>query len=130
LGWADPLGLTSCGPAANDSLDWTKTNPRTGETAVDHVMRHGDDMPTRNVAHGVFADDPIATTNSAWDIAVRDGIKPELDPRSGNWNYTIPYPEAGLNGGIPGTRDGNPILNSIRIAVLPGTNKVVTAFPI
>ncbi|WP_326489761.1 RHS repeat-associated core domain-containing protein [Paraburkholderia sp. ZP32-5] len=125
--WIDPLGLTSTTPPACGCLDWSRTNPRTGETAVDHVMQHGNDNSVKP-SHGVFADDPIATTNAAWDKAVQTGIAPTVGGNR-NWNYDIPYPEAGLGGGISGNAAGNPILNSVRIVTTPGTNQVVTSFP-
>ena len=110
-----------CGP-----LDWSRTNPN-GQTAVDHVNMHGIDDPSK-YAHGVFADDPITSTNQAWDTAVQNAIEPTVGS-NGNWNYDIPYPDAGLAGGISGSAAGNPILNMIRIVTLPFSNTVVTAFP-
>ncbi|WP_311769452.1 RHS repeat-associated core domain-containing protein, partial [Burkholderia stagnalis] len=129
ISWIDPLGLTSKTPPACGCLDWSRTNPRTGETAPEHVMRHGEDIPKRQVPHGVFADDPIATTNAAWDKAVQQRVSPTVGP-NGNLVYDIPYPEAGLQGGIPGAAAGHPILDSVRIVTGPGgANKVVTSFP-
>ncbi|WP_414142611.1 RHS repeat-associated core domain-containing protein [Burkholderia cepacia] len=123
ISWIDPWGL-SCGSIpekAKDSLDWSRVNPRTGETAIDHV-------PGRTVPRGVFVDDPIVTKNKAWDIAVKDGMAPTVGP-NGNWIYDVPYPEAGLQGGIPGNAAGNPILNSVRMVTNPGENQVITSFP-
>ena len=91
-------------------------------------MGHDSDIPTKAI-HGVFADDPIATTNQAWDRAVQQGIRPTLDIKTGNWRYDIPYPEAGLGGGVAGNSAGNPVLNFVRIVTLPNSNIVVTAFP-
>ncbi len=129
--WIDPFGLASCTtpPKASGTLDWSRTNPRTGETAPDHVMKHGDDIPTRPGPHGVFADDPIATTNAAWDTAVQQGIQPTVQP-NGNWSYDVPSPEAGLGGGVPGNAAGNPVLNKVQVVTQPNTNNtVVTSFP-
>ncbi len=92
------------------------------------MLRHGADRPLRDI-HGVFADDPIGTTNAAWDIAVQDGIAPVLNPDNGNWNYIVPFLEAGLQGGQVGNAAGNPILNEVLISTKPGCNSVVTAFP-
>jgi hypothetical protein len=91
-------------------------------------MRHGSDRPRRTI-HGVFADDPIATTDQAWDIAVRDGIQPTIDPGSGNWNYRVPFPNAGLQGGQVGDAAGNPVLDKVLISTEPNCNTVTTAFP-
>lgn len=126
-GWIDPLGLTSKTPPACGCLDWSRVNPKTGETAPEHVMRHGEGIPDRKVSHGVFADDPIATTNAVWDKAVHQKISPTVGP-NGNLAYDIPYLEAGLQGA--GAVAGNPVLDSVRIVTRPsGTNKVVTSFP-
>nr|WP_279613162.1 RHS repeat-associated core domain-containing protein [Burkholderia ubonensis] len=104
--WIDPLGLTSKTPPACGCLDWSRINPKTGETAPEHVMRHGEDIPDRKVPHGVFADDPIATTNAAWDKAVHQRISPTVGP-NGNLAYDIPYSEAGLQGGRGCSRKSN-----------------------
>ncbi|MGU7844155.1 RHS repeat-associated core domain-containing protein, partial [Burkholderia sp. AW33-5] len=95
ISWIDPLGLTSKTPPACGCLDWSRANPRTGETAPEYVMRHGEDMPNRQVPRGVFTDDPIATTNAAWDKAVQQrGFSNR--GANGNLVYDIPYPEVGL----------------------------------
>lgn len=90
-------------------------------------MGHGADNPLKPI-QGVFADDPIATTEQAWNQAVQDGIQPTVG-NNGNLNYSIPYPEAGLQGGQVGTAAGNPILNAIRIVTEPVGNLLVTSFP-
>lgn len=57
------------------------------------------------------------------------GVSPTVGP-NGNLVYDIPYPEVGLQGGIPGAAAGHPILDSVRIVTSPGgANKVVTSFP-
>ena len=90
-------------------------------------MQHGADIPEKP-SHGVFANDPVATTNAAWDKAVKDGITPTVGG-NGNWNYDAPYSEAGMGGGVSGKLAGNPILDSVKIVTTPWTNKVVTSFP-
>lgn len=91
------------------------------------MLRHGLDRPNR-IIHGVFADNPINMVNQAWAIAGAMGITPTAGP-NGNLNYVVPYPEAGLQGGLTGAANDNPILNNIRIVTEPGCNNVVTAFP-
>ena len=90
-------------------------------------MQHGSDIPVKP-SQDVFADDPIATNNAAWDKAVKAGVTPTVGG-IGNWNYDVHYPEAGLGGGVSGNAAGNPILNSVKIVTTPGTNQVVTSFP-
>jgi hypothetical protein len=56
----------------------------------------------RRLPHGVFVDDPIATANNAWDIAVGD--RPEsVVGSNGNGIYDVPYPEVGLQGDSGGS---------------------------
>jgi hypothetical protein len=110
-------GPCGCGPGR--PLNWGNRIP--------HVLRHGLDMPNR-IIHGVFADNPIDMVNQAWGLAGATGITPTVGP-NGNWNYVVPYPEAGLQGGLTGAANDNPIRNSIRIVTEPGCNNVVTAFP-
>lgn len=123
--WIDPLGLT-CLPPASGTLDWSGVDPH-GLSRIDHVRLHGNDIPTKP-HHGVFADDPIVTTNAAWQKAVDTGIVPTAQ-WSGNLAYDVPWPEAGLKGGVSGNAAGNPILNTVRIVTRPGGTEVVTAFP-
>lgn len=109
-------------------LDWSRINHK-GEDALDHVMRHDVDMPNRAV-HSVFSETSLDQVEDAWSIAKKKGISPYIeDPGNGNWIYDIPYPNAGIAGGVKGAAAGNPILDNIRIVVEPGTNRVVTAFP-
>jgi hypothetical protein len=110
-------------PCANGPLDWSKTR-NDGFTTPEHVAQHAfDDL--NKPFQGVFADDPISTVEQAWQIAIDNGISPTVGG-NGNWNYVIPYPESGLQGGYKGAAD---ILNKVRIVTEPGCNKVVTAFP-
>ena len=141
--FVDPLGLASTqgvvpgckqkvpvSHTPSGNLDWSGTDPH-GLSRADHVRRHGADDPSRQVPHGVFADEPIKATEDAWGVAKRDGIQPYTEtPGNGNWIYDVPYPDAGIQGGAPGAAAGNPILNMIRIVVKPNSNQVVTAFPI
>ncbi|WP_232005293.1 RHS repeat-associated core domain-containing protein [Neisseria animaloris] len=116
--WTDPLGLCD--------LDWSGVDPH-GLSRKDHVRRHGQDDPGRCGPHGVFADDPIEQTEAAWEKAKRDNITPT---QQGNRSvYTVPFPEAGLQGGDPSHPNHCGILNNIRIVVENG-NKVIAAFPI
>ncbi|WP_232486844.1 RHS repeat-associated core domain-containing protein, partial [Pectobacterium parmentieri] len=130
LEWVDPLGLVrKCtGHLPEGDLDWSRINHK-GEDALDHVMRHDVDMPNRAV-HSVFSETSLDQVEDAWNIAKKKGISPYIeDPGNGNWIYDIPYPNAGIAGGVKGAAAGNPILDNIRIVVEPGTNRVVTAFP-
>ncbi|WP_198373913.1 hypothetical protein [Burkholderia ubonensis] len=74
-----------------------------------------------------FADDPIATTNAAWDKAVHQKISPAVGP-NGNLVYDIPYSEAGLQGGGDSRAAGNPILDSVRIVTATAVQNLAIAF--
>jgi len=111
-------GGCGCGPGS--PLNW-------GDR-IKHVMRHANDIPTRKIMHGVFADNPIDMVNQAWAIAGAAGLTPTVGG-NGNWNYSVPFPEAGLGGGMPGAAAGNPVLDTIHIVTKPGCNDIVTAFP-
>jgi RHS repeat-associated protein len=126
MSWVDPWGLTPCGPAASGDLDWSRVNAQ-GEDALDHVMLHDADNLAKPV-HGVFSGTSLDQVEEAWNIAKQQGIQPYAG-NNGNWNYDIPFPDAGLRGGQAGAAAGNPILDSIKIVTLPNSNQVVTAFP-
>ena len=111
-------GGCGCGPGS--PLNW-------GDR-IKHFMRHANDIPTRKIMHGVFADNPIDMVNQAWAIAGAAGLTPTVGG-NGNWNYSVLFPEAGLGGGMPGAAAGNPVLDTIHIVTKPGCNNIVTAFP-
>nr|WP_071759620.1 RHS repeat-associated core domain-containing protein [Burkholderia ubonensis] len=105
-GWIDPLGLTSKTPPACGCLDWSRINPKTGETTPEHVMRHGEGIPDRKVSHSVFAGDPIATTNAAWDKAVHQKFLQPL-AQMVTWLTTFLIRKQGCRGGRGCSRKSN-----------------------
>jgi RHS repeat-associated protein len=116
-GWVDIFGLVGC------EIDWSRRRGD-GDTSEQHVRKHEVDNGTKP-KHGVFADDAIDTTNSAWDRVQSEGIEGTRQP-NGNDIYVVPYMEAGLQGGSSGDAS---ILNNVTIITEGGTNKIVTAFP-
>ena len=95
------------------ALDWTSVVHKKGENSIAHVMDHSGPSllkPNKKV-HTIFKKHPIRTTNKAWKkqsmIPPSDGV------------YIIPMKGAGTLGE-----------NAVKIVVVPGTNKLVTAFPI
>ncbi|QSQ14916.1 RHS repeat-associated core domain-containing protein [Myxococcus landrumensis] len=117
---ADPYGLTGgCPP-----LDWSIVSKK-GENREDHVRLHNVDNPTRTVPHGVFADDGVAVTNEAWARAHALGLTPDS---TGMLNVPMGR-DVGLLGGQPGAAANHPLLTSVTIIVVPGTNKLITAYP-
>lgn len=112
----------------SQALDWSRVN-KNGEGAITHVNKHANDIPNRVKPHGVFVDDPVVTTNKAWEKVIKEGIIPSVNSKNQNLIYDVPFPEAGLQGGLPGAAVGNPILNTVRIITTPVGNQVVTAHP-
>jgi RHS repeat-associated protein len=124
--YADPLGLTSCkppkGPEEEKPLDWSLVSKK-GETRAEHVGLHG----TNNLqkpSHGVFYGDPVATTNDAWSIGQRTGVKPTTV--GGVDIHVIPRPNSGYSGGFAGQGQN---LDTVTIITQQNTNKIITAYP-
>ena len=110
---------------ARGELDWSIVSAK-GETRYAHVRLHNLDNLAK-AAHGVFFDDGIRVTEEAWKIAVSKGIKGVH--KGGVVEYTIPMGrQVGYLGGVAGSRAAVQ-LNSVKIIVRAGSNKVITAFP-
>lgn len=103
-------------------LDWSQTSKK-GETRLAHIGKHGVDNVGKDL-HGVFNGDPIRTTEQAWQKVISGDIQPVLD--KGLDVYDVPFNGAGWQGGALGTGQ---TLNSVKIVTLPGTSKIITAFP-
>ncbi|WP_433958710.1 hypothetical protein [Cytobacillus horneckiae] len=102
-------------------LDWSIIKRATGETRVEHVMKHGkNDLQKKE--HGVFYGNPIDKVNDAY--MNKGNIKPVS--QGGIDKYTIPYPNAGYAGGYGGQGQN---LNNIMIITRKGTNKIITGYP-
>jgi hypothetical protein len=107
-------------------LDWNAVVPKKGayigESRVDHVRRHNvNDLG--KPSHGIFNGDGVAITNRAWTVAQIMGLKPDS-----NGELIVPYKNAGMTGGY---LNNNPQqLNSVKIVVVPGTSKIITAYPV
>lgn len=117
--WLSPAGLSYRG------LD------SEGETRIEHVKRHVDDIPNRTGSHGVFdgnSDQAFAVIDEAWEKIKRSGIRPE---KQGNrWAYTVPMGRrVGYLGGRSGADRNHPTLSNVFIVVEADTSNVVTAFP-
>jgi len=74
-------------------------------------------------SHGVFFDDAVDVVNEAWARAHTLGLSPS------NGTLTVPMGrQVGIAGGIEGSAAYIP-LDSVTIKVVPGTNKIITAYP-
>lgn len=104
-------------------LDWSIVS-KTGESRPDHVAGQHGDLNLQKPAQGVFYGDPYAVTNDAWGIVQSQGIKPVTV--NGVDMYVVPRPNSGYGGGYSGQRQN---LDTMTIITLPGTNRVITAYP-
>ena len=121
LQWIDPLGLTGSCPV----LDMSLVKTSTGETREDHIRTHEHDKPNKS-DHGVFMEDGVAATHEAWQKGHEQGIAIQS-----NGFFEVPMGrDVGLAGGQSGLAANHPLLNGVRIILQPGTNKLITAYPI
>ena len=102
-----------------------------GEHRIDHVLRHGKDMPSRPV-HSVFEGDRdaiLAVIDDAYEM-VKSQPKRVKSSREGNrTEYTIDMQrEIGYEGGRKGKRNGFPALRKLKL-VIQNKSYVVTAYP-
>jgi hypothetical protein len=102
-----------------------------GEHRVDHVMRHGDDMPNRPV-HSVFEGDKndiLALIDEAYSLVKANSPQVRSSDSRGNQAHTIKMQrKVGYEGGQKGKRKGYPVLKSVKL-ILDG-NRVITAYPV
>lgn len=113
--------------AAAAGLDWNAVVPAKGKYAgqsrPDHVRLHNVDSPAK-ARHGVFFDDGVKVTDEAWERAQQLGLTPDKTGK-----VTVPMQrQVGVAGGVEGSAAYVP-LNSVTIQVVPGTNKIITAYP-
>lgn len=102
-----------------------------GEHRVDHVMRHGRDMPDRPV-HSVFEggrNDILAVIDEAYALVKADSSQVRSSDSRGNEAHTIQMRrKIGYEGGQKGKRKGYPVLKSVKL-ILDG-DRVITAYPV
>lgn len=102
-----------------------------GEHRVDHVLRHGRDMPNRPV-HSVFEggrNDILALIDEAYVLVKADSPQVRSSDSRDNEAYTIKMNrKVGYEGGQKGKRNGYPDLKSVKL-ILDG-NRVITAYPV
>jgi RHS repeat-associated protein len=116
-----PSATAQTGSTAPKTLDWSIVS-KSGENRFDHVRTHNSDMPMKD-EHGIFFDDGVTVTNEAYARAQDLGITPK------NGIYEVPMGrQVGAGGGRSGAQGFLP-LNKVTIVVVPGTNKLITAYP-
>ena len=99
-----------------------------------HVMKHIEDAPNRDSAHGVFNNlsewgDVIAKLDEAWLIAKTNNIPKQIGA-NGNWGYVIPMPNVGYQGGNPLLAGHGQTLNQMVLIFKANTTEIVTAYPV
>ena len=101
-----------------------------GEHRVDHVLRHGRDMPERPV-HSVFEggrNDILAVIDEAYSLVKSNSPRARSSNSRGNDEHTVRMQrKVGYEGGQKGKRKGYPALENVKL-ILDG-NRVITAYP-
>jgi hypothetical protein len=120
VGAAEVLTHNTC------PLDWSLVPTKgkyAGQTRAEHVALHELDNPAKNT-HGVFFGNAVSIVNEAWSTAQKAGL------RAGpNGILTVPMDrQVGILGGMAGSEAYVP-LNRVEIVLVPGTNKLITAYP-
>ena len=74
----------------------------------------------------MYLEDGVAATHEAWRKGHEQGIAIQS-----NGFFEVPIGrDVGLAGGQNGLAANHPLLNGVRIILQPGTNKLITAYPI
>ena len=101
-----------------------------GEHRVDHVLRHGRDMPERPV-HSVFDGDRneiLALIDEAYALVKSNSPRVRSSNSRGNDEHTVRMQrKVGYEGGQKGKRKGYPSLQNVKL-ILDG-NRVITSYP-
>ena len=101
-----------------------------GEHRVDHVLRHGRDMPERPV-HSVFDGDRneiLALIDEAYSLVKSNSPRVRSSNSRGNDEHTVRMQrKVGYEGGQKGKRKGYPSLQNVKL-ILDG-NRVITSYP-
>ena len=106
-----------------------------GESRLDHIMRHSKDDPTRPV-HGVFTGDQqqiLETIDKAYELTLSPSsrVKSETDEEDpSRIIYTVDMQKKiGYEGGRQGRKEKKPSLNKIRL-VIENQDHIITAYPV
>ena len=106
-----------------------------GESRLDHIMRHSEDDPTRPI-HGVFTGDQqqiLETIDKAYELTLSPSsrVKSETDEEDpSRIIYTVDMQKKiGYEGGRQGRKEKKPSLNKIRL-VIENQDHIITAYPV
>jgi hypothetical protein len=100
------------------ALDWSSITGKTGETRPDHVIGQHGDLILQKPSQGVFYGDPVDITNDAWKTVQDQNIAP-INVKGADV-YVVPRPN------YSGQRQN---LDTVTIITVPGTSKLITAYP-
>lgn len=102
-----------------------------GEHRIDHVLRHGNDMPNRPV-HSVFSGDRdtiLMVIDEGFRLVQSQPQQVKTNRERNRTEYTIDMQrKIGFEGGQKGKRKGFPALKRLKLILQDKTN-VVTAYP-
>ena len=102
-----------------------------GEHRIDHVLRHGQDMPDRPV-HSVFSGDRdtiLSVIDEGFRLVESQPQRVKSNREDNRTEYTIDMrKQIGFEGGRKGKRQGFPALKRLKLVLQNQTN-VVTAYP-
>lgn len=102
-----------------------------GEHRIDHVLRHGKDMPDRPV-HSVFSGDRdtiLSVIDEGFRLVESQPQRVKSNREDNRTEYTIDMrKQIGFEGGRKGKRQGFPALKRLKLVLQNQTN-VVTAYP-
>jgi hypothetical protein len=112
---------------SNAGLEYTPRDDNFADR-VDHVLNHGNDIPTRPGDHGVFTDpDPISVVDDAWNRRNDPGVTSSNN--GSTTTYTIPMgQDVGTAGGSAG--NGGPLRSVLVVVTNTTPPQVISAYPV
>ena len=102
-----------------------------GRTRVQHILRHGRDLPNRDGPHGVFDGDQgaiFAVIDEAWQLAQARKLRALNEGDRSTYRVRMNR-RIGYLGGRIGKQRGHPPLNRAFIVFETNTKNIITAFP-
>jgi hypothetical protein len=109
---------------STSGLDWSRTSPRTGGNAAEHVTQNHGQLSLSKPDQGVFYANPVIVAEEAWQTAQTSGLQPiSVGSRD---IYVVPRANSGYAGGMGGQRQN---FDHVTIITEKGTNRVVTSYP-
>jgi hypothetical protein len=96
-----------------------------GKDRIGHIIKEHGVLDLSKLEQGIFREDAIQTTITAWGRAAKLGLKPISTNRADY--YVIPLENAGFSGGTIGETGTQ--LNFVTIITKPSSSEIITSFP-